>query len=215
MSGRGGPRPGSGRPRSAPAELARAILTVAERYCAGIGGDPRGRLSRDQRWAAYLDQVGEAGRIAGLQDLPLAVQTSFAMLSKAHSARAEEAEEGALRGVSKLLAALDHRADVPSGSQSGASAAIESAPVQAADGCAPDTQSGLRSQLGLGLVLEADSAGFAGDRETRADEAQAAGGRGESPPPPLPAPTPRFEVDPQNFDFGAGGTVLDARGLSA
>ena len=140
------------------------------------------------------------------------------MLSKAHSAGAEDEAGDAIRGgVSRLLAALDHR-DVPSGSQLLGIDEEDSDADCGHEECAPDQGSGVQSigavQLGFGLAIDGDSAGGVSGGRDRATSVQGTAGEGGSPPPPLPAPATRFGVDPQNFDFGVEDRVLDERGVT-
>ena len=189
--------------------LARQILDAAERYCAGIGGDPRGERAADERWSAYLVQVGLAGQMAATRDLAEAVQVSFAMLSKAHSAGAEDQAGDAIEGgVSRLLAALNHRPDVPGPSDTLALADFDAEAAGPGGQHAPEPLSGA---LPLWLDIEPieaqpdDASGERAAVEDRADApVWAREGEGCPPPPLSPLPN-RVEVDSQNFESGGLG----------
>lgn len=187
--------------------LARQILDAAERYCAGIGGDPRGEMPPEDRWAAYLVQVGLAGRLAAQQDLSQAVQVSFAMLSKAHSAGAEDQAGDAIEGgVSRLLAALNHRSDVPERSGSLALADLDADEARPGEERAPEPLSGALPGPRLGAMMHPGQPDLFGgalvaDLAPTADQGAGgpAGGAGAPRPPSLPLPD-SVGVDSQNFD---------------
>src|SRR5574343_276820 len=138
-NGHGGPRRNSGRPPSAPRAAALRILEAAVAYCAGIAGDPRRQEPLEQTWARYLDQVGEAGRVAAATDLQAAVETSFRMLDRSVTVRIEDDAE---HGLSALLRALESGSSVPGASRSEDDDDEAKAPLCLADNGAPDTLSG-------------------------------------------------------------------------
>ena len=207
-NGHGGARRNSGRQVTSPRAAALRILEAAVAYCAGIAGDPRRQEPIDVTWARYLDQVGEAGRLAAAADLRAAVDVSFKMLDRSVTVRIEE---DAGEGLSALIRGLDRAGSVPGESRSELDDDEDQAPLGLADQGAPDTLSGaLVQQLGLPLGQALDERlvddvavgeeSLVAPREV-AEEAGARAGRDEAPQAPPGPPPPSFDVDPQNLDF--------------